>query len=166
MGLRTEVERQLQALQAGGAFPATLVASDPQGIELRAEVTNVDAMSCALAVLELQVPALQGAAFDVVKTWAQALSSRITYLLESIGPIEFDPASGQALIRSTPPDQLPDGTQYYEIMLSSGSSGSFRLTRQRSVKGQPGRQQVDMVLTHEVFLKLVDDLVGTIPGTP
>ena len=63
-------------------------------------------------------------------------------------------------------EKLPDGTQYYEIVLSSQSGGNFALRRFRSTKGQPGRDQVDITVTHEVLLKLADDLVSTLPQTP
>lgn len=102
-------------------------------------------------------------AFDALKKWAENLSQRINYLLENIGPLEYDPTAGQVLIRSTPPDQLPDGTQYYEIVLSSQSGGNFSLRRYKSVKGQPGRDAVEITITHEVLLKLADDLVDTVP---
>ena len=104
----------------------------------------------------------QSAAFSALETWARNLSKRITYLLEQIGPLELDPAAGEVLIRSTPPDQLPDGAQYYEIILSQ-KGGTFLLNRFRSVKGTPGRSPVDIQVTHEVLHKLVDDLEDTIP---
>ena len=68
---------------------------------------------------------------------------------------------------STPPSQLPTGTQYFEIILSSKSSGTFSLKRYRSTKGQPGRDAVEITVTHEVLLKLTDDLIATLPtGKP
>ena len=78
-----------------------------------------------------------------------------------------DPDAGEVLIRSTPPSQLASGTQYFEVILSSKASGAFSLKRYRSVKGQPGRDPVEITVTHEVLLKLTDDLIATIPaGTP
>ena len=120
-------------------------------------------MSCSVAQIDLYVPSLQNAAFDALKQWADDLSRRITYLLEQIAPLEYDPSGGQVLIRSDPPDQLADGAQFYEIVLSSQAGGNFRLRRYRSVKGQPGRDPVDLTVTHEVLLKLADDLAATVP---
>lgn len=165
MGLRQDVDLKLKAL-VGSAMPATLQAADPTGVEVRLELSQVDPLGCALTELALFVPALQNAAFDALRQWATGLSQKITYLLESLGPLEFDPQAGTVLIRSTPPDQLASGTQYYEIMLSSQGAGTFKLRRYRSTKGQPGRDGVDMLLTHEVILKLVDDLIATIPSKP
>jgi hypothetical protein len=165
MGLRQDVEAELLRLM-GSPMPCTLTAREPSGLELRLELNKVDQLGCALAELALFVPALQGAAFDVLKQWSQSLSQKITYLLESLGPLEFDPQAGTVLIRSTPPDQLANGTRYYEIMLSSQGAGTFSLRRYRSTKGQPGRDPVDLLLTQEVILKLVDDLINTIPSNP
>jgi hypothetical protein len=135
-------------------------------LRLQIQLTAVDSMSCSLSELQLFVPALQQAAFDVLRNWADDLAKRITYLLEQIGPLEYDPAAGHVLIRSVKPDSLPDGSQYYEILLSSHSGGNFSLRRYRSTKGQPGRAPVDITVTHEVLLKLVDDLVATAPAVP
>ena len=121
-------------------------------------------MSCSLAELRVTVPALNGARFDVLKQWAQALSSRITYLLENIGPLEYAPDQGKILIRSTPPDKQSGATQFYEVLLQSHSGGTFSLRRYRSQSGQPGRKAVDIHVTHEVLQKLVGDLIDTIPS--
>src|SRR5688572_30693597 len=88
MGLRQDVDNKLKSL-AGSSMPATLRAADPTGIELRLEFNQVDPLGCALSELALFVPALQNAAFDVLKQWATSLSRKITYLLESLGPLEF-----------------------------------------------------------------------------
>jgi hypothetical protein len=165
MSLRSQLAQELQKL-VGVPGWGVLSLTDPSGLQLQVELTAVDSMSCCFAELRLFVPALQQAAFDVLRDWADALSKRITYLLEQIGPLEYDPAAGQVLIRSVAPDQLPDGSQYYEIVLSSKSGGNFSLRRYRSTKGQPGRAPVDVTVTHEVLLKLADDLVDTAPQTP
>jgi len=165
MSLRSQLAQELQSLIGvqGGAVAAL---TDPTGLRLEVRFTAVDSMSCCFSELQLHVPALQQAAFDVLRNWADSLSKRITYLLEQIGPLEYDPATGQVLIRSVRPDQLPDGSQYYEVVLASQSGGNFTLKRYRSTKGQPGRAPVDITVTHEVLLKLVDDLVDTAPQTP
>ncbi len=167
MPLRVQLEQQLLALYASrAAMPTSLQVSESSGITLRLELSQVDSMSCAFSELVLYVPHLQNATFDVVKQWAADLSQRITYLLEKIGPLEFDPNNRQVLIRSTPPQAAAHGTRYYEIVLSSAGQGSFILKRFESIGGQPGRNPVDLQLTNEVLFKLVDDLVATIPSVP
>ena len=166
MALRDDLDLKLQTLHSSGqTLPASVQASDG-GLTLRIEVTAIDTLSCAFSELVLFVPQLQNAQFDVVKQWATDLSKRITYLLENIGPLEFDPTAGEVLIRSTPPSQLPNGSQYYEIVLSSSGTGSFVLKRFKSIAGQPGRVGCDIQLTREVLLRLVDDLLATLASTP
>jgi len=167
MGLRAEVERELQSLRgSGGRVPATIQASDALGLSVRIELTVIDSLSCAFSELTLFVPQLQNCPFDALKKWAAALSQKITYLLEGLGPLEFDPSAGHVLIRSTPPQHLPSGTQFYEMMLSSSGGGSFTMRRYQAVAGQAGRNPVDVQVTYEVLLRLIDDLVDTIPGVP
>jgi len=165
MTLRPQLTQELQNL-VGVRGGALVTLSAPGGLRLQIQFAAVDSMSCAFSDLQLFVPALQQAAFDVLRNWADSLAQRITYLLENIGPLEYDQAAGQVLIRSVRPDSLPDGSQYYEIVLSSQSGGNFSLRRYRSTKGQPGRAPVDITVTHEVLYKLVDDLVATAPQTP
>lgn len=166
MSIRQKLSQELGRLR-GTTSPTTTSVSGPGGLSLQIDFLAVDTIGCSFEQLTLDVPSMQGAAFDLLKQWAQDLTSRITYLLEKIGPLEFDPDAGQVLIRSTPPDQLPDGTQYYEILLQSQTGGRVTLRRYLSVKGQSGRQSAPMTVTQEVLLKLADDLVATIPsGTP
>jgi hypothetical protein len=164
MSLAARLDAELQA-RSGFAGPpcCTVSLADPQGIVLEVDLAAVDRLGCALRELRLAVPALHGAGVDVLERWAQALSQRVTYLLEDLGPIEIDRQAGQVLVRSTPPHRAPDGTAYYEIRLTSDTSGRFVLRRHHAVKGQPGRTQVDFLLTHEVLLRLVQDLLDTIP---
>lgn len=144
--------------------PRTVAVGSAADVEVAIDFTGVDSMSCSLREVRLHAAALQSAGIDVLKTWAEALSRRITYLLENIGPLEVDPDAGHVLIRSTPPDQQADRTQFYEIVLQTRLPGQFSLRRFRSEKGKPGRTQVDMHATHEVLVKLVGDLVATIPA--
>jgi hypothetical protein len=131
---------------------------------LAIDFTAVDTMSCSFREIRLRVPALASADSGILKQWAERLCSRVTYLLENIGPVEVDPEAGQVLVRSNPPDAQADGTAFYEIRLGSHANGNFSLRRYRAEKGAAGRTQVDMQTTHEVLVKLVDDLVDTIPA--
>ena len=164
MTLRTQLTNQLSHL-AGSSGPQTSTAtlSGPDQVALEIDFVAVDSMSCSFRELRIHVPDLASAGFDVLKSWAEALSKRVTYLLENLGPLEFDPDAGEVLLRSTKPDTA-DGTQYYEILLKTSTAGSFSLRRYRAEKGIPGRTPVDLQTTHEVLHKLVRDLVETIPA--
>jgi hypothetical protein len=163
MSFRNDLSLALASLKGlSGPSPSPISLHNAAGLKLTIDFTVVDSLSCAFREMTLEVPSLQSAAFATLETWARNLSKRITYLLEQMAPLELDPSAGEVLIRSTPPDQLPDGTQYYEIMLSQ-QAGAFVLKRYRSIKGTPGRIQVDLQVTHEVLYKLVDDLEATAP---
>ncbi len=146
--------------------PTVVQVSDPSGIQVEIDLTQVDSLGCAFRQITVHVPTMNQASFDTLKRWAESLSQRITYLLEQVSPLEYDPQAGQVLIRSTRPDQLPDGTQYYEMVLSSHGTGTYSLKRYRSLKGTPGRTQIDLQVTHEVLFKLCDDLIDTAALTP
>ena len=167
MSVRPILTAELVRLRGySSVTPVQVLLSDPSGVQVEIDLTQVDTLGCAVRRITMRVPAMSSVAFDVLKRWADALSQRITYLLEQLTPLEYDPQAGQVLIRSTRPDQLPDGTQYYEIVLSSQGAGTFALQRFRSVKGTPGRTPIDLQVTHEVLYKLCDDLIDTAVQTP
>lgn len=164
MNFTTQLTDELKQLAGfSSSNPRRIEITDPDGLVLGIAVVAVDALSCAFESLTLHVPSLVGNESGVLQAWADALSARVTYLLENIGPIEIDKRSSQVLIRSTPPDRTETGTQFYEVLLSAQSNGTFLLRRYRAENGQPGRESVDIHLTHETLHKLVGDLVDTIP---
>src|SRR5580704_15121202 len=85
--------------------PKTVAVSGPDGIDLAVDVTAADSLSCSCRELRMRVPALNGADAAVLKKWAEALCSRVTYLLEQLGPLEIDSQAKQVLIRSKSPDE-------------------------------------------------------------
>lgn len=164
MKFSQQIEQQLSTLIGLAPGSLQVVAfSNADNIRLEIDFTAVDMMGCSLKELRLNVPTLQSADAQTLKQWADAFCLRVTYLLENLGPLEIDSNQAQVLIRSTPPDTSGPATQYYEIQLYSQANGNFSLSRYLVQQGQPGRNQVEMQLTHEVLKKLVDDLVDTIP---
>lgn len=166
MSLITQLSQQLQQLQgfSSSGQPCTVSLAGDDGLQLGIDFTAVDTMSCSFEEIRLDAPSLVGRQLDALRQWAENLSKRITYLLEHIGPLEFDADRRQVLIRSTPPSKGGNATKFYEILLQSHANGSFTLRRYESASGRPGRDQVDIQTTHEVLEKLVHDLVDTIPG--
>lgn len=152
---------KLVGFQSTAAQTTTL--TDPSGVVMAIDFLLVDALSCSVEEIRLEVPSLNNADMQTLEDWANDLCGRITYLLENIGPLERDDQNGQILIRSSPPSQQATGTKYYEIMLKSRGGGRFILKRYESIAGTHGRAPVPMQMTHEVLLKLVDDLADTIP---
>ncbi|HEX6984173.1 MAG TPA: hypothetical protein VF170_02295 [Planctomycetaceae bacterium] len=153
---------------AGFAGPGTAVAAaaGPDGMTVEAELAAVDAVGCLVREIRADVPKLAGAGFDVLKAWGEALSRRLSYLLETLALLEADEEHGQVLIRSNPPDRQGSATAYYEVLLRQDGPGRFALRRYEAQKGVAGRTPVDMQLTHEVLKRLGRDLVETVPAGP
>jgi len=165
MGLRDNTQQQLERLQATATpMPTSMRTSDADGVQLRIDLARLDSMSCEFSELELFLPRLRNVSFDAVKLWSEQLSERITYLLEDIGPVEYDEKQHQALMRSVPPMDTDSGPRYFEVILSSTGNGSFTLKRFSAVTGQAGRHPELIQLTIEVLLQLVDDLLATAPS--
>lgn len=164
MDLKDSLNHELARLVGyASTSTKTVTLPGPNQLHVALDFTAVDSMSCSLAEIRVLAPSLSAAGPKVLKEWAEALSRRITYLLEHIGPLEFSTDQGQVLIRSNPPDKQAGVTQFYEILLQSHAGGKFTLRRYRSEKGALGRKAVDIQVTHEVLHKLINDLVETIP---
>jgi hypothetical protein len=101
------------------ATPKTVAVSGPNNIDLAVDVTAADSLSCSCREIRMRVPALNGAAADVLKKWAQDLCARITYLMEPLGPLEIDAEARQVLVRSKSPDKRDSATTFYEVLLQS-----------------------------------------------
>lgn len=156
------IDQLLQTLQGmagySGPSPQTVSVTEPADVHLELDVTSADRFSCGFRELRLNVPPFTHTAPGQLKQWADDVCLRVTYLLEQLNTIEFDPQTGQAQIRSTRPDRQADQTRYYEIVLQM--PGQLRLCRYQILPGQP-REQIDIQATHEVLQKLVPDLVQT-----
>lgn len=168
MSLSLDLSAALSPLIGQTFVPARKVAvADGSGVTLSVDVLSVESLGVSCEELRLDVPALGNATLDVLKKWGDGLCKRVTYLLENLGPLEYDAQSGEVLIRSTPPDQNPAGTtKYYEVLLSSHGQGRFSLRRFRNDAANPGRVAVPIQVTHEQLAKLINDLTATIPAKP
>jgi hypothetical protein len=166
MGLSLDLAAALQPLVGQVFLPAkTVSVSDGQGVTLAADLIAVESLGLSCEELRLTVPALTGTALDMLKTWAGGLCQRITYLLETLHPLEFDAQGNEVLIRSNPPDtSQPTQPKYYEVLLSSHGGGQFSLRRFEGNRTTGGRVRVPLRLTHEQLAKLVNDLVATLPA--
>ena len=168
MSLSLELSAALNPL-IGMTFvpPKTVAVSDASGITLAVDLISVESLGVSCEELRLDASTLNAATIDTLKKWAHDLCRRVTYLLENLGPLEFDAQENQVLIRSTQVDKsAPGTTKYYEVMLSSLGAGRFSLRRYRNDNTGSGRVPVPLQLTHEQLSKLVNDLVTTIPGHP
>lgn len=168
MSLSLDLSAALNPLIGQTFAPArTVSVADGSGVTLSADLLSVESLGVSCEELRLDVPTLASAAMDVLKKWGDGLCKRVTYLLENLGPLEYDVTTNEVLIRSTPPDQtLPGTTRYYEVLLSSHGAGRFSLRRFQNDAANPGRIPASIQVTHEQLAKLVNDLMATIPQTP
>lgn len=167
MNISDQITAELNKL-TGFNGPGTTVASaaGPDGMTVEAELAAVDQFGSLVREVRAEAPKLAGAGFDVLKTWGESLSRRLSYLLETLALLEVDEEQGQVLIRSNPPDRQGSATTYYEVLLRQDGPGRFALRRYEARKGIAGRSPVDMQLTHEVLKRLARDLVETAPAGP
>ena len=113
MNFSDQLSDQLKQLVGfSSSVPKSVRIKDAAGLTLNISFVAIDSMSCAFESLALQVPQLVGHEVRLLNQWAEALSKRVTYLLEQIGPIEIDPSGSQVLIRSTPP-YLSQGVRHF-----------------------------------------------------
>lgn len=168
MSLSLDLASALTPLVGQTFVPAKPVSvSDGSGVTLSVLLLSVESLGVSCEELRLDIPSLGAATMDVLKKWGDGLCQRITYLLENIGPLEYDAQGNQLLIRSTPPDKAQPGTtKYYEVLLSSHGAGRFSLRRYRNDASNPGRVPVPIQVTHEQLAKLVNDLTATLPTSP
>lgn len=167
MSVQDQMSAELNRL-AGFTGPGTDIATatGPDGMVIEAELAAVDSVGCRVVEVRAEVPKLANASFDVLKTWGEALSRRISYLLETLSLLEADEEHGEVLIRSNPPDRQGSATAYYEVLLRQDGPGRFALRRFEAQKGISGRTKTEMQLTHEVLKRLARDLVETVPAGP
>jgi len=141
-----------------GPHVQTINVSEPADVVLELDVSSVDRLSCSFHELRLSVRAFRQTDAAALKKWADDICRRVTYLMEQLGALEIDPATGTAQVRSMPPNKQANETRYYEIFLQA--PGTLTLRRYRSVPGS-GRDQIDLQATHELLQRLVPDLVST-----
>src|SRR5262245_52575431 len=153
MTLKANTQTALSNLSTSGAAPQALAASDA-GQRLTAQIVAIDGLALAFEHLTVVSDALATSPIEQLKKVADALSKKLTYLLEPISPIEVDADQCIVQLRSNPPQRDDNGTFYYELLVRRGG----HLSLQRFQK-QPGgtRHTVPAQVTREVFLRLVGD---------
>src|SRR5438270_14089553 len=109
MSLRTGAETVLNSI-ASFQDGEWLVECEEEGYSLRCRLTALDTLGCAFQTFEVQSDALAAASMDRLKQVAEALSRRLTYLLEPISPIEVDAQQCVVQLRSNPPQKDENGT--------------------------------------------------------
>lgn len=156
MTLKSTVQSTLSQIQPFSSGEHELSAVEA-GQHLTAKLIALDALAVAFEHVTLTSEPLSAASIDHLKAVADALSKRLTYLLEPISPIEVDKDQCVVQMRSSPPQRDDNGTRYYELLVRRGGELSLR-----RFEKQPGnvRTTVPAQVTREVFLRLVDDFAA------
>jgi hypothetical protein len=163
MLLHEQIIQSLAGLKGlASDVPKTVGWSAGGGPTVEVDFTVVDSLGCAFRELRLSAEELKNVPFDALKTWADELCKKVTYLLEHIGPLELDAEAQTVLIRSTPPARQPDQTTFYEMLVKA--PGTLNLRRYTRGAHSADRQSCEMQTTHEVLVKLVGDIVAAIPA--
>lgn len=160
MSLASQTKPALANLAPSAGGSQTLVVAE-SGVQLEAEIVAVDALALAFEHLTVTRAALATATIEQLKKLADALSKKLTYLLEPISPVEVDADQCIVQMRSSPPQRDDNGTRYYELLVRRG--GQLSLRRFEKQPGNP-RQPIAAQVTREVFLKLVDDFAQVVGG--
>jgi len=153
MTLKANTQTALSNLSTTSTAPQALAASD-SGQRLSAQIVALDGLALAFEHLTLISDRLAPAPIEELQKVADALSKKLTYLLEPISPIEVDADQCIVQLRSNPPQRDDNGTRYYELLVRKGGELSLRRFQK-----QPGglREIVPAQVTREVFLRLVAD---------
>ena len=151
MTLQNQFEQEL--LNSGGGGPAMVAVHDSPR-HLSCDVVERNPLAVSFNHLRLATDELASADAAKLERIGKELSSRLTYLMEPIAPIEIDAAACVVQLRSNPPQRDDDGRSYYELIVRRG--GEIALARFRKENGD-SRRQIAATVTREVLLRLVGD---------
>ena len=156
MTLKDQLQQTLLKMPLFSAGDETVAVGETSG-QLRCRLVALDSLACAFTRLSLAASSLSAMSVDELKQTAERLSSRLTYLLEPISPIEIDAHGCVVQLRSHPPQKDTDGTSYYELLVSR--AGEISLCRYARASGQV-RQIIPAHVTREVLCRLAADFVA------
>ena len=115
MSLKTQAQSAMTGLSPFSSGKLALDFSE-SGQRLSANIVALDALALAFDHVTLVHDKLAAASIDQLKKVADALSKRLTYLLEPISPIEVDADQCVVQMRSNPPARDDNGIRYYELL--------------------------------------------------
>lgn len=151
MSLKTKLKTELLAQSGSGSRNLGVSEND---LLLTCELADVNPLAVEMNRLVVKTTRLANASLDELSEISKDLSSRVTYLMEAIGPVELDAESCTVQMRSVPPTREDDGTKYYEILVRRG--GEVALVRYQKVPSEP-RRVIPAVVTREVLYRLAED---------
>ena len=160
MNIQDQLQHELHRLKSVKRSEAQpqVVAVDTDLGHFKFVLVAIDSMSCAVTNLSLSTTRFQAASVDQLGILGSELASRLIYLLEPISPIEIDKDGGTMQLRSNPPRQDDDGTQYFELLVHHSG---IQLCRYQKAPGHV-RRVISAQLTHEVLGRLASDFAAAV----
>ncbi|MBL8829561.1 MAG: hypothetical protein JNM18_21460 [Planctomycetaceae bacterium] len=156
MSIHQTVQTELNRLICPSTDPQQITAADGPH-EFVCDLVGLDSLGCAFTRFELRHAKLTNATLEQLKKTAEQLSTRLTYLLEAIRPVEIDADACVVQLRSVPPHKSDTGTSYYELHVARG--GRLTLVRYQATPGQ-SRVAIPAQVTREVLGRLVQDFAA------
>jgi hypothetical protein len=118
---------------------------------------RVDTVGCLMWELTLTRASAERKELPTLAAWAEAVAAGAKGLLEPLKVVEVDVQRQEALLRSDSATQRGGSLMYYELILHDRDRALVR--RFRAPAEQTGRrEQVAFALTHEVLVKLIEDI--------
>jgi hypothetical protein len=152
MSLKSQLEQKFAGLGSGGPVTFTL---DREPRHLTCRLAEHSPLAVSFDEVRLVSSELATVSVTELQQLCEAISLRLTYLLEPIAPIESDQQECVVQMRSSPPQQDDDGRNYYELLVRRG--GELYLARYRKEPGD-ARLRIPATVTGEVLVRLVGDL--------
>ena len=148
----TNIDKQLREFLAAGT--AGVFEASSSDVAVECEFSSIDSMACAINTLSVCFPAARSP--DQLRKTCDALSVKLSYLLEPLDIIECDAELSSIQMRSNPPQVDERTRRYYEL---TATPNRLALCRFEKPLGQ-SRMPIESVFTHEVAMRLIEDLVG------
>ncbi len=156
MSLSTRIAAALDENTRALNLPARVSVEDER-LRLALDLTALDGVGLAFERLSLSnVVKAEHAPAELARR-GQAISSKVTYLMEPLRVLELAP-EGQLQIRSDAPTTRAEKRSYYEILLER--DGGLSMVRFAYDEASRSRSQIACQFTREVLERLVDDLAA------
>lgn len=157
MSLSREIASAVERHADPSALPARVEARH-DGHQLALELTAAGPVGLAFDRLEYAAADRSERPPEALRAWADRLTARVTYLMESLTVLEHDRDRGTLEVRSQSPSRRNDRRTYYEAWLRR--DGTLTLGRVSYDEATRARAPIPCQMTVEVLERLADDLVA------
>jgi hypothetical protein len=131
---------------------------DVEGGRVEIRCAAVDQLACSFEQFVLHIEPRRELTIEQLIGTAEKLRDRLTYLLESVTPLETDRQAGVVQMRSAPPTKDDQATRYYELVVRNEDIDLRRYEK----TPDKSRHAVPAAVTREVLCRLSEDVVASI----